>query len=1683
VSFLDNMLHAYGGGGGRRRSMSSPSDPFQSVQNNGSISVPMFSDGVQSSREAGPPDRLDVSPDRFKIGETDVTGGVEAGSALAAAPGYIRERPVAALDTLIGNATGVKPVGEVEKFVGGIPIVGPVLGVAGDILRGKPQSAAFNALDVNLAVQHLHDADSTILNVHQRVQPGHAQRTIGDLRLELAKRGITPEDIDAVANGTKSALDFGDNPISSNPWVSLGVGLLTDPTNLLLATPLGGVKAGALAARLGLAGEKALTVVKGSEIFESAIAKGLTKTALDAKSAAGTIARELPGGDATMAGVGQFFKVVSRGGKSLTDLGIGTGKTIFGIKGQVASTAAPIAIDFLADHTDKSTPVGGLFENLRSVADQIENNKPLSQYGLFSMYAALNFPLRSYVRQGWGKAVDVKNAGFGTGELDRFSKALGVSKKDLVAWAGTPENVAAYVDFIDEKIALDRLKSHPLDTAYLGSFQEAAVRFAKTRDLNAAVVADMRAKGEITMADRAQAARDWYTAQGEQGFRGVRMQWDPKLAMQQWQSYQQIAQHAQPMLAQAGVTLGLNDASSAINSTVSKQDISGFISMVRRKAVNGYIAPRELQGLLDVLPLQKLGRNTEYWDKVFIRGAKPVSIKSLEAKLGKMRAEAPEVSELLAGFTKREAAAPHSVRGMHDPASLGNILEGPEIAASRMRPELSAEVGLPEGPTSLFEARVARGHPTVQQAETGVPKALAQAGFPVQQARRTMGGWAGGLEPSFVSTLSPVPIKDLRLAASMAGHSLDQDAVLLKVVSKEHMVAAGVRPNSRSWTFSNLPSAHAAEIIRLAGRAFPDGFTYDQVAGVLEVIVPEEGAAAALGQARSLQAELKAAIPQNDAGAAEVAAGRQRKIYAEWVGRDTYGRTIDDAVRAGDSRVYAYDALSSELAGASERAANLSLSEGGGSLGGGLGLGGSRLPRTARDWGDVVPGEIATPGRPASAAEELRSAVDARGFGGANDYVTFAAKLDQDASSTFPLPKERVRPVDGPEFFDMTPEEYAQPLLEKPTEVAPAPSLVRTELQQPKDLGPEIQAAYDAGDTELGQSLQRQAEAERTAGPQEVPAAEHQAILEAAAAGEELGVRPGVATSIAETPPEYLVRRDAETGEWVPLLDHAEALAVARAGGRAPLAGLHPALRNMDPATLEEINGLEAFIRENYPRYRLEPAPKIATGVKPKNAQQVALKEYNALGEWLFNGGRGNIFSPAFNFMHWAMTPKHNLELHQAAEQALLAEVISRGGTAKHVEKFLSLARLEADSHTFGSRNVRLFRDWSSLPANTINRIAVEAGMPVAVTDALGAGRFHLLVDRATSRFYRSMEEAELKGGRRGALGRGLSALYDTAQTGPGVHYLYDVERATAKVFYHIFRFVSDPRWWTYNILEADTINAARYGIGSTRFGGKVTKAGDQASFIHGEGRLPSEGELARSTKKGQAKGKVPAGQHYLFKDEAPGHYSGWNDNRNLATYIIKAFDGERAASTGEALRNLGEHHPVIQALRDRFGENVDDWVRGVDETMYRFDTLGVKGTIDEAARELEAQGPHVDPRDAAVHREALQPEPAALRRHRHEPAWQRQADEPRADAQQLLAVLAHQLPAQGRQVAARRADREGSAVGPRTSAGCTPTRTCASSTCSSWRTTRTTPPPSTTTLSSGSRLRCCSRSPRRTSV
>jgi GNAT superfamily N-acetyltransferase len=1694
LSFLDNMLASYGRGAVTTPRVAA-SDPFDGggVRNADVGGFTLPTSGVGSSREAGPPARFNVSPDAytFKIGEADATGAVGAGAAAAQAPGYLRERPVAALDTLIGGATGVQPIGELEKFVEGIPVLGPVLGGLANFVNGRAFAGLVNSQYAGIAGRYNDRPDSMLLqlgpnrSILGEAPAGFTGQTmpLGELRKELYGRGFMPEDFAAVAAGTKSQFDFGDRAISANPWANLGISLGADPTNLLLMTPLGGVKASALAARVGLTASKMKTVATSSSIFERALGTGLAKTALDAKQAAAAIARGVPGTEATLAGMGQFFRVVARGGK-----------TYFGIKGQVGVTLGTFAVgeaaEFMADHTDKGTPIGGFFENLRDVADRIENNKPLSQNAMFSMYSAMNFPLRGYAREGWSRAVGGKNIVFGTGELDRFAKQIGVKKNDMVAWAGSKESVASFVDFIDEKIALQRLGTHPLSTAYLGSMQEAAVRFAKTRDLTAAIVADMRAKGEISMADRAQAAKDWYTASGEgANYRGVHQQWDPALAFKQWgQEYQPLAQHLQPMLAQHGVALGLNDATSAINSAISKESISSFLAMARRKAVNGHIAPRDVQALLDVVPLHKVGTKTAYWDRIFIRDAKPVSLRSLESKLGKLRAESPGLDELLAGFTRRETDAAKAVPGHFNPeqgaAALNNTLEGSSITASRMTPALAVEQGLNGPATSLFEARVARAHPTVSHAESAVPKALAQAGFPVQIAKRVVVGADGGLQPSFVSVLAPSPIADVRLAAAMTGHALDQGSVLIRV-APEHLATAGVKANSRALRFENLPSAHASEIHAAAQRAFPDKFTYDQVAGTLEVIVPTAEAKAALAVARKLEADLKAAIPQSAVGGVEAALGSQVKVYAEWLERGQYGTVIDDAVRAGDPRVYAFDALSADFAGASERAANLALSEGSRSLGGGLGLGGSRLPRSPRDWGDVVPGEIAQPGRSASAAEELRQAVDNRGFGGDAAYVSYARQLDADVADVFPMPRERVRPTDGPEFFDLTPEEYNQPLVEAPTEVAPAASLVRTEAQAAPDLAADIQRAYDAGDIEKGQALQRQiggtaesggavrstdmvpdeyapgpgplrhygkgkpgiveeavksdsirrfvyrneagkpvayaelsiADGAYKLGPAGQPAsvgvyvdpafrrqgiatrlydavqaegldirsvsgqavtasgrgfteaywrsrpatpatAADRAIAEAAQAGEELGVRPGVETSIADTPPEYLVRRDADTGEWVPLLKHDVALAEARAAGRAPLSGAHPSLREFDPATLQRINELEAWVRTNYPRYRLEKAPEIATGVKPKSAQQVALGEYNTLGNWLFNGGRGNIFSPVFNFLNWAATPKPNQVFHEAARQALFSELISRGAKAKEVDRFLKLARGEAENVTFGTKKVHAFRDWSSLPANRINQLAVEAGLPASVTEAMGPGRFHLLVDRASSRYYRNIRESVISGGKRGQISRGLQTVYDTFQTGTGVRYLYDAERATAKVFYHLFRFVSDPRWWAMNLLEADVLNAARHGIGSTRFaGGEASRLGDQAAFIHGQGRLPTATELSRTTKKGKTSGQVPPGQRYFQDENAPGHYSGWNDTRNLSTYIIKAFDRERAASTGEALRAIGDNHPVVRALRDRFGESTDDWMRGVDETMYRFDTLGVKGTIDEAARELEAQG------------------------------------------------------------------------------------------------------------------------------
>src|SRR3970282_2343682 len=123
-----------------------------------------------------------------------------------------------------------------------------------------------------------------------------------------------------------------------------------------------------------------------------------------------------------------------------------------------------------------------------------------------------------------------------------------------------------------------------------------------------------------------------------------------------------------------------------------------------------------------------------------------------------------------------------------------------------------------------------------------------------------------------------------------------------------------------------------------------------------------------------------------------------------------------------------------------------------------------------------------------------------------------------------------------------------------------------------------------------------------------------------------------------------------------------------------------------------------------------------------------------------------------------------------------------------------------------------------ALPATQINGGAQSIlGLKVYGQIRADFGGFDILLDRASNRAVRALHTLGREGGTKGQLARVLeSGWAGVARSTPG-----HLGRMVSKTFYHLFRFVLDPRWHLMNALEGDWLGGAKSGARATGLEGR----------------------------------------------------------------------------------------------------------------------------------------------------------------------------------------------------------------------------------------------------------------------
>jgi hypothetical protein len=363
---------------------------------------------------------------------------------------------------------------------------------------------------------------------------------------------------------------------------------------------------------------------------------------------------------------------------------------------------------------------------------------------------------------------------------------------------------------------------------------------------------------------------------------------------------------------------------------------------------------------------------------------------------------------------------------------------------------------------------------------------------------------------------------------------------------------------------------------------------------------------------------------------------------------------------------------------------------------------------------------------------------------------------------------------------------------------------------------------------------------------------------------------------------------------------------------------------------LAKLAGYQKILEDYGTPYTLTIAPENPLIWSSPGKVDPKLLQHGALAQWVMDHGA---FSAPARFAGWLLDPVPNRKLAADARQAVYDEAVGKYGLpAEKVDLlFQQLQEHVADVKFMG---VGLFRSSDALIPDYVNKIAENvfgASNSPRWRDFVDSGdSMSLLIDRASSRYWRTLQDkiGAMPSGRLSAMAETLSGKYEGfAASGAGRG-----ARMIGKVFYPIFRFTSDPRWWAMNYLEADMLAGFQYGLDRT-----ARNSYDVATATHKIGKPPG-------AKHNDLTGEI------TMEDE-----SGMMFHRNLAGPTTYSFMEGRKVNMEVELRKRAESDPAIVSMLDTFGDGDSpaEYVRKLDDMLYQYDMQGVKRTFEMEQKRL----------------------------------------------------------------------------------------------------------------------------------
>lgn len=1515
------------------------------------------SGAARSSRERGAPERIDINsfvPQGFGNSQPPAESlPLQALEVAGRAPGFVAERPIALASKIFADDSGHSFLDDVGNF-GPIKFLGEVVGNVSGLPAAIANSSTADSLRKGTEAGW---SDDQLLKVGV-----NRQMTWGEFKAEAARKGWTAQDIQDLIAGRKATTDFGSKAMSDDPLTEMALRVGSDPMNLAF-----GVGA---AAKLGSGAGMLARATKAGAMLEKPLEPSLAAIA----SAQG-ISR-----GSTWMGLARYFGQVGRGlgtvPGAVRGLELGARGVELGAQGLSAYKKAAIGItagQVGLGVVDRATAGirGGFLEGLFELNREVWDNQPLSQNSAFMLFSAFHFNPVSGIGRVVNTAKGVKAKVLPHNVREDVVKALQegegwqgqASREAVINSLGGQENLDNLIVHTHAQIVMRDLMRNPIIKATLTHFDsldEAIIANHKLGTMIEGILEDAYKKDRFTGKETVAQLKDWFANRSNQKQNGVEFQWDGRHAVDRWVEYSSaVAPVSQIFQERGDVVMGLVDhvmAEDLMNMGSAFRIAGGAEKQVPIVTVREWLS-RYPQMLED-----------PYWSKFNTHefDGTTVPYGKLQGKLTRLVKEAPTSRDVTREMAEAEhGAAKQAFLDEDAPAEIERA--SASIGVSRMRPQIARRLGLKAD--RVDDVVASRSDPDVATFEGRVGEVLSDIGLDVDRVEQSVGAWEGSHEPSVRIAMSGT-LHDLRVAAALAGKAGKQDAVVVHVPATRAR-ELGLKPNGyeAKILLPNTTAAQLQSISDLLSREFP-GYTINDTTGVISILAQggkEDELAAALSR---LGPELEQLFDKDLIGDT----GVSTSIHPSFVqfitkkkggGDASYAEVLSEARAYGDPRADLSEHVSSALAhrraAPRDAAAGLGPDEAVGRDAGGAGRlshrDATQSPATRVGPGRVEDLPAAEPGFVYHVTTD--DALDVIANEGLKaQYPEGAAWPDGGTGKRLPLTDDpvadgvpgvvvRVRREDAGRIRrGLVDQGLYSAKAVKPALVEvwgadgqwhPAnkwfePSLEPDIVEGAQTTLPEYQAhtegTFDPVPDPLTAGLRAHEDEPFRAGP----ATDEAPLLEQLAGGDAAAADRLEAARFAKGEARrgqvvWAARRDAEVSSEIPL---------------------HRSLSGLDDVSKAELGEFEKRLRESYPAYTLKksPEPAIIMADRGEIATRY-LRDRSALADAVASWGPLGKISRTLD---WLTTPVRNEALGKAARQSLMHELIPHGAKPKEVDEFLSRLERQAELNTIGPFQVRAFRNGTSLTQQAINKIAAgdpEAGItPIfsaKTIEAIGRDNFARVLDRASNRFIRTVDATARAGGRKGQLARAVGTMYGKFQhTAAG-----DANRLVSKTLYHWFRFISDPRWWAMNMLEADLIGGVKYGLGVTRFTGAHKAEVGKAALVHQFG---------------------PGGAESGAFERALGDGNGWLYTRRQGGYISRAFDHERPETVLKILREMPENDPVIADLKSIVqaedlksgrtarteGEILDeDMVEAIDRMLYSFDQKGARATFVDEAKDI----------------------------------------------------------------------------------------------------------------------------------